>query len=118
MTNQDTQPALHFLWLEVADLPRSTQFYGTILGLPILETTEAFTLVDLGNTRLYLAAGQPLPANMYLAIAVPDIDALYQQLLEAGLKVSSPQDEGWARYIEYVDPDGYRLLLLTPQNAQ
>ena len=68
----------------------------------------------LAGALLYLAPGYPAPGNMYLAVAVPDIDLLYQHLLELGEDVSSPEDEGWARYIEMTDPDGYRLLLLTP----
>ncbi len=116
MTGQDIQPTLQFLWLEVADLARAAEFYGDVLGLPIVETTDAFIVADLVSTQLYLALGQPRPASMYLALAVPDIDLLYQRMLEAGLKVHSPQDEGWARYIEYQDPDGYRLLLLTPRS--
>ena len=107
------QPTLQFVWLEVADLDRAADFYGNALGFPIVETADAFIVVDLGSTQLYLAEGQPAPGSMYLAIAAPDIDLLYQRMLEAGLKVESPQDEGWARYIEYQDPDGYRLLLLT-----
>ncbi|HID33991.1 MAG TPA: VOC family protein [Anaerolineae bacterium] len=114
MTKQGAQPTLQFVWLEVADLARAAAFYGETLGFPIVETTDAFIVADLTSAKLYLAQGQPIPTNIYLAIAVPDIDLLYQRMLEAGLKVASPQDEGWARYIEYQDPDGYRLLLLTP----
>ncbi len=117
MTTKTVQPTLQFVWLEVTDLNRAADFYGGSLGFPIVEETDAFIVVDLDATRLYLASGRPSPGSMYLAIAVPDIDLLYQRMLEAGLKVASPQDEGWARYIEYQDPDGYRLLLLTPQEA-
>ncbi len=114
MSLLDTAPALHFVWLEVSDLSRSSVFYGQTLGLPVQETEGAFVVVTLHGASLYLAPGHPTPGNMYLAIAVADIDLLYQHLLEQGLDVSSPQDEGWARYLELTDPDGYRLLLLTP----
>jgi catechol 2,3-dioxygenase-like lactoylglutathione lyase family enzyme len=114
MTEQETRPALQFIWLEVADLARAAAFYGEALGFPVVEETDAFVVIDLAGPQLYLALGAPNPGSMYLAIAVPDIDLLYQRMLEAGLKVASPQEEGWARYIEYTDPDGYRLLLLTP----
>ena len=114
MRQRNAQPALHFVWLEVADVARSRAFYEDILQLPIAESREEFVAVSLGETSLYLAPGQPRPASIYLAIAVSDIDALYQHLVDAGKAVSSPQDEGWARYIELTDPDGYRLYLLTP----
>lgn len=108
-----TAPSLHFVWLEVSDLSRSRSFYGDELGFSIDESNDAFSIVSLGASALYLAKGRPTPTNMYLAIAVPDIDLLYQRLLELGMDAPSPTDEGWARYIELADPDGYRLLLLT-----
>ena len=114
MTHRNAEPTLHFLWLEVEDLARSRGFYEEVLGLPVTPSGDAFIIVDLGATSLYLAPGRPTPGNMYMAIAVEDIDRLYQRLLEQGEDVSSPTDEGWARYIELTDPDGYRLLLLTP----
>jgi len=118
MTHPNAQPVLQFVWLEVADLARSKAFYGETLALPVTESDGEFIVVDLGESSLYLATGQPSPASMYLAITVPDIDLLYQHLLEQGLNVLSPTDEGWARYIEMTDPDGYRLLLLTPAEEE
>jgi catechol 2,3-dioxygenase-like lactoylglutathione lyase family enzyme len=114
MTHRNAQPALHFVWLEVSNLARSREFYAETLGLPVQENGDQFLMVSLEGASLYLAPGYPTPGNMYLAVAVPDIDKLYQHLLEQGEEVVSPQDEGWARYIEMTDPDGYRLLLLTP----
>ena len=114
MTSSDIAPTLHFVWLEVSDLARAKDFYGNQLGFPIQEDEESFVMVDLQDASLYLAPGSPTPGNMYLAIAVADIDLLYQRLLEQGVDASPPADEGWARYIEITDPDGYRLLLLTP----
>jgi len=114
MTHPNAQPVLQFVWLEVADLARSKTFYGETLALPVTESGGGFLVVDLGKSSLYLAAGQPRLTSMYLAIAVPDIDPLHQHLLEQGVAAPSPVDEGWARYIELTDPDGYRLLLLTP----
>jgi len=106
-------PSLHFVWLEVSDLSRSRFFYGDKLGFSVDESNDAFIVASLGASSLYLAQGQPAAASMYLAIAVPDIDLLYQRLLARGVKAPTPTDEGWARYIELTDPDGYRLLLLT-----
>ncbi len=105
---------LQFIWLEVADLTRSREFYAHRLGWPVVEESEAYVSFDLHGPRLYLAVGQPRPAGMYLAVAVPDVDALYERLVAAGMEVAPPQDEGWARYIEITDPDGYPLLMLTP----
>ncbi len=114
MTPPDSVPSLHFVWLEVSDLSRSKDFYGNQLGFPVQENDDAFVMIALQDASLYLAPGHPTPGNMYLAIAVADIDLFYQRLLEQGIEASPPADEGWARYIEISDPDGYRLLVLTP----
>ena len=114
----DLKPTLQFVWLEVSDLATSRHFYGETLGFSVQESDDAFITVDLNDAFLYLAPGKPTPGNMYLAIAVEDIDLLYQHLLEQGNDVASPTDEGWARYIELTDPDGYRLLLLTPEERE
>ena len=112
--NVSASPHLHFLWLEVSDLARSTIFYRDHVGLKVTEENEAFITLDMGQPQLYLAVGEPRPASMYLALAVADVDALYARLQQAGAEVTPPQDEGWARYIEFTDPDGYRWLALTP----
>ena len=113
MTQLSAKPALHFVWLEVADLARSRQFYTELLQLPLATDGDEFVAVDLGAASLYLAPGKPNPAGIYVAIAMPDIEALRQRLSDAGVSVEI-QDEGWARYIELTDPDGYRLYLLEP----
>lgn len=107
-------PSLHFIWLEVSDIQRSIDFYRETLGLPVEGDHESFATVHLANSKLYLAPGMPLGMNMYIALAVPDIDAMHERLLSHDMSVSEPINEGWARYINLIDPDGYRLLLLDP----
>ena len=114
MTPANAMPALQFIWIEVSDLARSREFYSQTLGFSTQDNDEAFSVVTLAGAQLYLAPGNPSPGNMYLAIAVSDVDALYQRLLEQGVTLAAPVDEGWARYIELNDPDGYHLLILTP----
>jgi len=110
----NTDPSLHFIWLEVSDLERSVNFYRDTLGLVIEQDAGSFAIVQLHNSKLYLAPGRPLGMNMYIAIAVSNIDIMYERLLDHHMNISAPTDEGWARYINLIDPDGYRLLLLEP----
>jgi catechol 2,3-dioxygenase-like lactoylglutathione lyase family enzyme len=108
----NSDPTLHFIWLEVSDLERSIHFYRETLGLVVQEDTDSFAIVQLTNSKLYLAPGRPLGMNMYIAIAFTNIDIIHERLLDHNINVSAPTDEGWARYINLIDPDGYRLLLL------
>ncbi len=110
----NSDPALHFVWLEVSDLERSIDFYRETLGLVVQEDTDRFAIVKLTNSKLYLAPGRPLGMNMYIAIAVSNIDIMHERLIDHNMNVNAPTDEGWARYINLIDPDGYRLLLLEP----
>ena len=97
-------PELHFLWMEVTDRSRSVNFYRETLGFPVQEDAGPFAIVHLGNTKLYLAGGQPRGTGVHIAISVPDIDAMYQRLHNKGLGVQTPVDEGWARFVELIDP--------------
>lgn len=117
MSTAQFTPTLQFVWITVSDIKRALQFYGDTLGFPVKMPNDAFGIVQLGEMALYLATGEATPGNMYLAIAVPDVDAFSQHLQAQGVSVGSPVDEGWARYIEVLDPDGYRLLILTPNTA-
>lgn len=114
MSTPYSEPSLHFLWLEVTDLRKAVDFYRETLGFPVQDDAEQFAIVHLAQAKIYLAPGAPRGLGMYIAIAVKDIDALSQRLRLRGLAVAAPIDEGWARYINVMDPDGYRLLLLQP----
>lgn len=112
------EPSLHFLWLEVTDLQRSVDFYRETLGFPVQGDPGPFAIVHLGRAPLYLAPGAPRGLGLYIAIAVPDIEAMYRRLSERRYPTSPPVDEGWARYLNVTDPDGYRLILLQPTPAE
>lgn len=114
MSTINNDPSLHFIWLEVSESRRSIDFYRKTLGFSVQDDHDSFAIVHLANTKLYLAPGTPLGMNMYIAISVPDIDTMHQRLLDHNIPVGPPIDEGWARYINIIDPDGYRLLLLEP----
>jgi catechol 2,3-dioxygenase-like lactoylglutathione lyase family enzyme len=111
-----SEPSLHFLWLEVTDLQRSVDFYRETLGFPVQDQPGPFAIVHLGQAPLYLAPGAPRGLGLYIAIAVPDIEAMYRRLDERRYPVAPPVDEGWARYLNVIDPDGYRLILLQLAN--
>ncbi len=114
MSSPAQDPSLHFLWLEVTDLRKSVDFYRETLGFPVQDDTDAFAIVHLAQSKIYLAPGAPRGLGMYIAIAIADIEAFCQRLRLRGLAVAAPVDEGWAKYVNLMDPDGYRLLVLQP----
>ncbi|MCO6450215.1 MAG: VOC family protein [Caldilineales bacterium] len=114
MTEIFKDPAFHFIWLEVGDLPTSVDFYRQVLGFPVQDESGTFGVVHLEHGQVYLSPGTPKPFSGYIAIAVPDVERLRQRLLAHGLPVTEVIDEGWAQYINVIDPNGYRLILLQP----
>ena len=118
MSTEYKDPELYFVWLEVSDLVRSVDFYRDNLGFPVQDDAGNFAIVHLANTKLYLAPGTPLGMSMYIAISVDDIDAMYKRMLRYEMNVAEPINEGWARYINLIDPDGYRLVILQPAEEE
>lgn len=112
MTETFHDAQLHFLWLEVRNLQKSITFYQETLGLPVEKKTDSLAIVSLANTQLYLATGMPHGTGVQIAISVPDIDAMHQRLASHQVYLPHPTDQGWARYLNMIDPDGYRLILL------
>lgn len=105
-------PELHFLWMEVSNLANAVDFYRSTLGFPVQDDAGTFAIVHLANTRLYLAPGMPRGYGMQIAVAVTELDALIARMHQHGLAMPAATDEGWARYINVADPDGYRFIFL------
>ncbi|NOZ73112.1 MAG: hypothetical protein GXP38_14605 [Chloroflexi bacterium] len=112
MAESFQDPRLHFLWLEVRNLEKSIVFYQETLGFAVEKKTENLAIVSLANTQLYLATGVPHGSGVQIAIAVPDIDALHQRLASHQVYLPHPTDQGWARYLRMIDPDGYHLIFV------
>jgi methylmalonyl-CoA/ethylmalonyl-CoA epimerase len=81
------------------DLDRAVEFYGGVLGLPLLARFDppGLAFFDLGGTRLLLGDGN-LSSMLYLA--VDDIEATVAHLRAAGVEVE--QDA----HLIHTDADG------------
>ncbi|MDJ0848820.1 MAG: VOC family protein [Myxococcota bacterium] len=109
--------------LAVSDFERSRRFYGDSLDFEIdWEWRDApdepvFAQISRAGLSLYLSAreddGRPGTTRAYLYVS--DVDAWYDELLEAGLDdVSRPADRPWGnRELTLRDPDGNTLVLAT-----
>ena len=101
--------------LAVRDMALSVDFYQTKVGLELLYggPDASFTsfYVDGGHLNLILAPDGEWSWWGRLIFHVEDVDALYQQLVSAGLTPSStPKDAPWGeRFFHINDPDGHEL---------
>lgn len=113
--------ALSHLFVHVADLARTREFYVDKLGLAVLmehpgylrlgsaDPADGFHLgVEQRDDPAVIGA-----AGIEIVIRVPDVDAAYRELTAAGLEFDGPPaDMPWgARHAWLTDPDGYRLSL-------
>lgn len=141
---------VHHTCITVSDLERSIVFYRDVLGLELVLTEESersqddrskslgvagakvkLAILRAGNAQVELieyvtARGRPYDRNnndigtMHIAFQVDDIEAVYQRLLEHGVRFTSPPAtipagpmKGW-RWTYFFDPDGVSLEIIQP----
>ena len=111
--------------LFVPDVAEAVRYYVDTLGFTILRTTPEdqpmFAIAHLGgavvmfmNDRAYTGARADLDyrgAGIDVRLMVPDVDAVYERVLKAGVEVMHPigdRDYGLRDFIMR-DPSGFRL---------
>ena len=111
--------------LFVADIEKSNKFYSDLgflqSGKPTAERASFrlnWFFVDLVSQKSANdefskeANAKEKGAGLYIYLSVDDVDSIYKEVLEKGLKPSSePRDWPWGNR-EFVlrDPDGYKLV--------
>jgi catechol 2,3-dioxygenase-like lactoylglutathione lyase family enzyme len=139
---------VHHTCITVSDLERSIEFYRDVLGLQLVMTEESersgddrskalgvakakvkLAILRAGDAQVELieyvtAKGRPYDRNnndvgaMHIAFQVEDIDAVYQRMVDHGVRFTSPPAtipagpmEGW-RWTYFFDPDGVSLEII------
>lgn len=104
--------------LRVKDVHVSMRFYCDVLGFSedwihrFDDDFPAYASVSRGPLIAHLSehgAGDIEEASLF--IAVPDVDAVYEEFSRNGLKCDPPvsEPELGLRHFEFEDPDGHRL---------
>jgi catechol 2,3-dioxygenase-like lactoylglutathione lyase family enzyme len=139
---------VHHTCITVSDLERSIAFYRDLLGLDLIMTEESersqddrskalgvagakvkLAILRAGEARVELieyvtAKGRPYDRKnndagaMHIAFQVADIDAVYQRLIDHGVRFTAPPATipagpmaGW-RWTYFFDPDGVSLEII------
>lgn len=139
---------VHHSCITVSDLERSIAFYRDLLGLDLVMTEESersqddrskalgvagakvkLALLNAGAARVELiqyvtTPGRPYDRKnndvgaMHIAFQVADIDAVYQRLVDHGVRFTAPPAtipagpmQGW-RWTYFFDPDGVSLEII------
>ena len=81
------------IWIRVQDIERGTLFYRDVLGLKLLFRAGSMSFFDCGGVRLMLDRASDAkydhPSSL-LYFRVPDLDAAYKRLVDAGVKIEAP----------------------------
>ena len=110
--------------LHASDLEASAGFYRSIVGIPLTAGgNEPETDLWIGGAHaevswyegayLHFAVvparppERPVSTGVQVGFRVPDLEAVHQRAVAAGVKVlHPPRDEPWGRTARYLDPDG------------
>jgi catechol 2,3-dioxygenase-like lactoylglutathione lyase family enzyme len=106
---------LAYLSLFVADIAKSRDFYGGLLGLPIVNDEDWGVTVQAGTVQLMLhpAESDAAPQNVEMVFDVEDLAAAFTEARAAGVNVlDEPQEREWGDQDGALgDPDGNRIYL-------
>ena len=116
---------LTFVALSVSDLTESVDFYRTLLGIPLHDTSHDEELNDpwyggahaayswTDGSFLHFAIypshepQRPVTTAAQIGFHVENFAAVHERVLQAGRPmVQEPRDEPWGRTARYLDPDG------------
>jgi predicted enzyme related to lactoylglutathione lyase len=112
---------LDFVSLQVADLKKSKDFYTNLLSFEVGPSPNPDAIVFKNSDGSIFAVRKPLidlatvpqlGAGVALWFAVPNVESVYEQALESGVKiVATPTDSPFGKTIIVSDPDGYAITL-------
>jgi predicted enzyme related to lactoylglutathione lyase len=113
---------LDLLFLEVNSLEESVAFYQGVLGMEIesINNDSEPPMARLRGGALRITLAQNLETmlrrgrGVHFFVGVADVDQFYDTLIEHGVDVPAPIDEGWGgRFVTLEDPDKYRYFFVT-----
>jgi catechol-2,3-dioxygenase len=109
----------------VKDIQQSSEWYGTVLGLPHLYTFGTLAFFDCGGTRLMLTSEHGAKADeSILYLHVPDIQKAHRELSERGVEFTGAPHlihkhadgmEEWMAFFK--DPEGRMLAIMSQVRA-
>jgi predicted enzyme related to lactoylglutathione lyase len=114
-----------FLALQVRDLEASRVFYVEKVGLKPLPQNHPGAIVfstrpipfAIRTPMVDLDATSKLGWGVSLWMAATDADAMYGQMVEAGVSVVlAPTDGPFGRFFAFRDPDGYTITVHTAKS--
>ncbi len=104
--------------LTVSDLDRAVDFYGRLLGLQLKYRFADYVGFDCCGVEVGVKSwggvDRPRAGEPQLEFLVDDVDSLYRELAEEGVRVvQRPKNVRWGARVAVVeDPGGNRVALI------
>src|SRR4051794_597067 len=94
--------------LAVSDLPRSVEFYRSVLGLDVEQHSGDWAQADAGGTYIGLHSSENVNAggSVVLIFDADDVDETLRAVREHGLEAGDADDQPYGRIATLRDPDG------------
>lgn len=110
---------LTYTILTTSDMPTARRFWTETLGLAVdpADDTPGFGqfVTAEGTTLAIMDAPHGAPADLWLFLAVDDVDAAYTAWTARGVEtLTEPHDEDFGRTFAFRDPDGRTLHAWKP----
>ena len=117
------------VFLYVADQDRSLEFFSEKLGMRTIRDDEMWpgarwleVAPEGAATGIALAAARDFDrepgGSVPFTLSAANVRELREQLIERGVEVDEPKEEGWATTIRVTDPDGHEILVGEPTSSE
>lgn len=106
---------IDYIELNVADIPRSKAFYGTVFGWTFVDYGPDYCEFSDGRMKGGFHAGMPAsPGGPLVVLYGTDLAAIMDRIQDAGGKIVKPIfDFPGGRRFHFIDPDDYELAVWT-----
>lgn len=112
---------LKSLYICVKDMERAIKFYENLLGLPVTERNDIYSVFDINGFRYGLFANDKMNEpkvwgnNCLPSLEVNDIDSLLKRLQELNCKIVFPLTIiGNNKVLEFTDSEGNVIEITCP----
>ncbi|MBX9572065.1 MAG: VOC family protein [Candidatus Obscuribacterales bacterium] len=91
------------------ELKETADYYSRFLGFTVEVIGDTYAIATRGDIEIHfwLCAERHIAENTSCYVRLKDVDAMWRQFVEAGLKIEAPSDRPWGmRELYVIDPHG------------
>jgi predicted enzyme related to lactoylglutathione lyase len=113
MGTRGKENQIDYIELNVLDIAKSKEFYGSVFGWTFVDYGPAYCEFNDGRLTGGFASGEPVrPGGPLIILYADDLEGTEARLRDAGARISREifSFPGGRRF-HFIDPDGYELAV-------